>query len=196
MALRSVGLATLLAVGSVAPVASSQVNEVAASLASDTEAIFEFVAEQIRYDPYSGVLRGPEGTIASRAGNSADQALLLASLLEKAGIPHRFVIGSIDDATADTLLESGIVDAASARKAAVDAMAGALLGEEPLELPAVAADTQAMIDAAAADSGRIEAWADDGTAEDVVGTAVFLASDDSRLATGTTVFIDAGQTIA
>jgi NAD(P)-dependent dehydrogenase (short-subunit alcohol dehydrogenase family) len=35
-----------------------------------------------------------------------------------------------------------------------------------------------------------------GTAEDVVGTAVFLASDDSRLATGTTVFIDAGQTIA
>lgn len=35
-----------------------------------------------------------------------------------------------------------------------------------------------------------------GTPDDVVGAAVFLASDESRLATGTTVFIDAGQTIA
>lgn len=35
-----------------------------------------------------------------------------------------------------------------------------------------------------------------GVPEDVVGAAVFLASDESRLATGSTVFIDAGQTIA
>jgi glucose 1-dehydrogenase len=35
-----------------------------------------------------------------------------------------------------------------------------------------------------------------GVPEDVVGAAVFLASDESRLATGSTVFLDAGQTIA
>jgi glucose 1-dehydrogenase len=35
-----------------------------------------------------------------------------------------------------------------------------------------------------------------GRPEDVVGAAVFLASDESRLATGSTVFLDAGQTIA
>jgi glucose 1-dehydrogenase len=35
-----------------------------------------------------------------------------------------------------------------------------------------------------------------GVPEDVVGAAVFLASDDSRLATGSTVFLDGGQTIA
>jgi len=35
-----------------------------------------------------------------------------------------------------------------------------------------------------------------GVPEDVVGAAIFLASDESRLATGSTVFIDAGQTIA
>ena len=35
-----------------------------------------------------------------------------------------------------------------------------------------------------------------GTPEDIVGAAVFLASDESRLATGSTLFIDAGQTIA
>jgi NAD(P)-dependent dehydrogenase (short-subunit alcohol dehydrogenase family) len=35
-----------------------------------------------------------------------------------------------------------------------------------------------------------------GTPEDVVGAAIFLASDESRLATGSTLFLDAGQTIA
>lgn len=35
-----------------------------------------------------------------------------------------------------------------------------------------------------------------GTPEDIVGAAIFLASEESRLATGTTLFLDAGQTIA
>jgi len=35
-----------------------------------------------------------------------------------------------------------------------------------------------------------------GTPDDIVGAAVFLASDESRLATGSTLFLDAGQTIA
>ena len=35
-----------------------------------------------------------------------------------------------------------------------------------------------------------------GTPEDVVGAAVFLASAESGLATGSTIFLDAGQTIA
>ena len=35
-----------------------------------------------------------------------------------------------------------------------------------------------------------------GNPDDVVGAAVFLASDESRLATGSTLFLDGGQTIA
>jgi glucose 1-dehydrogenase len=35
-----------------------------------------------------------------------------------------------------------------------------------------------------------------GVPKDVVGAAIFLASDESRLATGSTLFLDAGQTIA
>ena len=31
--------------------------------------------------------------------------------------------------------------------------------------------------------------------EDIAGAAVFLASDDSRFVTGTTIFVDAGTTI-
>ena len=34
-----------------------------------------------------------------------------------------------------------------------------------------------------------------GVPQDVVGAAVFLASDESRLATGSTIFLDAGQSI-
>ena len=35
-----------------------------------------------------------------------------------------------------------------------------------------------------------------GVPEDIVGAAVFLASEDSRMATGSTIYLDAGQTIA
>ncbi len=35
-----------------------------------------------------------------------------------------------------------------------------------------------------------------GVPEDIVGAAVFLASDDSRMATGSTIYLDAGQTVA
>ncbi|MCQ3804851.1 MAG: glucose 1-dehydrogenase [bacterium] len=35
-----------------------------------------------------------------------------------------------------------------------------------------------------------------GVPEDIVGAAVFLASEDSRMATGATIYLDAGQTIA
>ena len=34
-----------------------------------------------------------------------------------------------------------------------------------------------------------------GVPEDVAGAAAFLASDESRLATGSTIFLDAGQSI-
>ncbi len=35
-----------------------------------------------------------------------------------------------------------------------------------------------------------------GVPEDIVGAAVFLASEESRMATGATIYLDAGQTIA
>lgn len=35
-----------------------------------------------------------------------------------------------------------------------------------------------------------------GTPEDLVGTAIYLACDDSRLVTGTHLFVDAGLTMA
>src|SRR5215213_2911455 len=65
----------------------------ATELAFDIEQIFRFVADEIQYDPYVGALRGPTGTLWSLAGNSVDQALLLAALLDEALLTYRFAIG-------------------------------------------------------------------------------------------------------
>jgi len=69
------------------------------------EALFAFVRDEIRYEPYVGVLRGAEGTLVSRAGNDLDQALLLATLLQDAGGDARIVRGRLSFAAATALLD-------------------------------------------------------------------------------------------
>ena len=120
--LLGVGLSCLLVVAAAVPAAGSRVENAVSSLGHDALAILDFVASGIRYEPYDGVLRGAEGTLASRAGNSADQAVLLATLLEQAGIEHRFALGPIDDALASAMLDSAILDAQAVRRVAEEAM--------------------------------------------------------------------------
>ena len=69
---------------------------------------FEWVRDHIRYEPYQGVLRGPQGTLAARAGNSADQALLLAALLERQLVDVEFAFGEADEVAVDRLLEASL----------------------------------------------------------------------------------------
>ena len=65
------------------------VAELAFELEFDQERIFRFVADEIRYEPYIGILRGATGTLETGAGNSVDKALLLAALHGvKSRIPH------------------------------------------------------------------------------------------------------------
>ena len=81
--------------------------DVAAGLNWDVDALFRFVADDVRYDPYAGALRGSVGTLWGMAGNSTDQALLLASLLDEAVVPYRFVIGELADSAATDLVAVG-----------------------------------------------------------------------------------------
>src|SRR6266508_763764 len=78
--------------------------ELAANLEWDVDKMFRYVADEVQYDPYAGALRGSVGTLWGMAGNSVDQALLLASLLDEALVPYRFAIGEVDEATSAKLV--------------------------------------------------------------------------------------------
>ncbi|MEJ2087182.1 MAG: hypothetical protein P8Y69_01580 [Gammaproteobacteria bacterium] len=68
--------------------------------------IIDFVAEEIAYDDYTGVLRGSKGTLVSRAGNSLDQSILLAHLLKEAGLDARIVRATAPSSLMRSLLLS------------------------------------------------------------------------------------------
>lgn len=72
---------------------------------SDADEIAAFVRDTIYFEQYPGVLRGPSGTLMSRAGNAFDQAILLARLLGDAGYEARVATGRLDEATATLLLQ-------------------------------------------------------------------------------------------
>lgn len=92
-----------------APVADSilpTIADKAAELQYDPQRIFRYVADTVRYEPYSGVLRGPRGTLWAQAGNAADKTLLLAALFDVALVTYRFAVGTLDDTTANKLAAS------------------------------------------------------------------------------------------
>ena len=72
----------------------------------DAENVLQAVSEQISFQPYPGVLRGVAGTLRAHAGNSLDQALLLAYLLRSAGYDARITRGILDDNEAGRLLST------------------------------------------------------------------------------------------
>ncbi|HRQ11155.1 MAG TPA: hypothetical protein PLG36_09035 [Trueperaceae bacterium] len=70
----------------------------------DAAEIGGVVAASYGFELYRGVLRGPEGTLVSGAGNAFDLALLLATLLQDAGYDSRIAIGTLGAEDAERLL--------------------------------------------------------------------------------------------
>ncbi len=98
--------AELLASTSDANTGDPFIQEKAAELDYDPQAIFEFVRDGIGYESYVGSLRGARGTLWSAAGNALDQASLLIALDRASGIPARYVSGTLADDRAQTLIVS------------------------------------------------------------------------------------------
>ncbi len=113
-------------------VADPAIDALAGALDYDTAAVFRFVSGEIRYEPYAGILRGASGTLLARAGNSADQAMLLAALLDASLVSYRFAMGPIDSATAAALMSSAVVDRATANEATLAALLGLGPGGRPV----------------------------------------------------------------
>lgn len=72
----------------------------------DEEQIVSFASDQITFEAYHGLLRGPDGTLSSRAGNALDQAVFLATMLQDAGFDARVAEGELPEADAARLLRS------------------------------------------------------------------------------------------
>ena len=75
---------------------SPAIQERADALGGDPVRIYEFVRNELDYQVYYGLMKGPEGTLQSGGGNDYDLAALLVSMLRHAGTPTRFVRGFIE----------------------------------------------------------------------------------------------------
>jgi hypothetical protein len=141
--------------GPPAPVTAVEAGETAADVAArlgyDVEAIYRFVADEVSYEAYDGALRGAKGTLWARAGNSADQAMLLGALLEAAQVRYRYATGALPAAEAEALAALLAPTAEDVRERfAASATAAALnatgLDEVPAESPQLSPEDQARLD--------------------------------------------------
>jgi hypothetical protein len=94
------------------PLELYDVDGLAESLDYDVAAAANFVRDDIAYDPYLGVMRGPEGTISASAGSSWDQAVLLAALINTMAGEAMIVKGTLEKKDAKRLLQVSFSDRA------------------------------------------------------------------------------------
>lgn len=84
-----------------------QVHSTATSIrAKSASDIFKWVKKNVNFQPYSGELRGARGVLIDSTGNSVDQTLLLAELLQHRGYNVRFVRGRYTNTQVDELLRA------------------------------------------------------------------------------------------
>ena len=83
-------------------VTATLIDELAFDLEYDMDQIIDFVTHDIRFEPYSGALRGPLGTVWAGAGNATDKSQLLVALMRASEIAARVIpaLSVPDDATA------------------------------------------------------------------------------------------------
>ena len=90
------------------PQADWDIPYLADALDYDYQRAFAFVRDSIAFDAYRGVLRGAEGTLAARAGNAYDRALLLGALLDDMQVTYRYAFADLDDSTVARLLARSV----------------------------------------------------------------------------------------
>lgn len=111
------------------------------------EDIAAFVAEEVAFEAYGGLLRGPQGTLVAGAGNALDQSVLLARLLTDAGYEARVALGALDEDDARRLVLR-MFEAAGSADSERGAAAGATDDAE---------DARVLARITGADVGRVEA---------------------------------------
>lgn len=78
----------------------------------EPKAAFEYLRDDIGFDPYKGKLRGWKGVLAAKAGNSLDRSLLLKELLEHMGVDARLVFGTLAEEAVKNIVKRSLVQPA------------------------------------------------------------------------------------
>lgn len=92
------------------PAGLYEIEGLADQLDYDLDAAADFVALNVAFDPYHGILRGPQGTLSANAGSAWDQAGLLVSLINTMGGDARVVQGLLSKQEAERLLRVAFQD--------------------------------------------------------------------------------------
>jgi RHS repeat-associated protein len=77
------------------------IQALAASLGHAPARIYQWVTNEIAFQPYWGSLKGATGTLVSRSGGPVDQASLLIALLRASNVRARYVRGQAQFSLAD-----------------------------------------------------------------------------------------------
>lgn len=99
------------------------------ALGAGVEPAFFYVRDHIRYEAYSGVLRGAKCAYWTGAANSFDRSLLLAELLNGKGIATRFAAGKLSRGQCEKLFDH-IFDAPRASIAETESPGANLFKEQ------------------------------------------------------------------
>ncbi len=75
---------------------SPEVQRLVTLFESDPIQIYEFVRNNFVYEPYYGSVKGSQSTLLLQGGNDFDQASVLIALYRAAGIPARYVYGTVE----------------------------------------------------------------------------------------------------
>ncbi|MDP3506446.1 MAG: RHS repeat-associated core domain-containing protein [Candidatus Melainabacteria bacterium] len=84
--------------------------ELARALKNDPQLIYEFVYNNIEWEPGFGVQKGGLGCLLDGMGNSFDQSMLLVELLREAGFTADYVLGTIQLTEAELMAWFGTND--------------------------------------------------------------------------------------
>jgi transglutaminase-like putative cysteine protease len=94
-----------------------EIQALAASLDHDPRRIYEWVRNNVAFLPTYGSVQGSHATWQARRGNAFDTSSLLVALLRAAGVPARYVIGTIEVPVAPlTSWLGGVADARMAQQ--------------------------------------------------------------------------------
>jgi len=74
---------------------TDRIKDLADSLENNPGKIFDYVLNNINYEPYYGSLKGADETLLEKAGNDYDISSLLIALLRYSGYPARYVQGEM-----------------------------------------------------------------------------------------------------